>query len=352
MIRNLPVRYPTLGRIRLGDEAPEDEGKPGKPLSAFRFTSNDGEALGAVVMRYGGTVERWVRGEQVWQLLSDAAEISVLLPPDAIETAYERWGSGGLTQRCDGLRCMVPAMGSLLEMDCRCAAQNLVPHEDREKGACVATVRVRVVLPDIPGLGIWLCTSHSEIAVSELGAQADLLAGIGSINRRAQLVEASLGIEERRLKKAWEPYERKFNVPVLRLRGTLAELAAGARPGELAAGDVVPPATLSPPAPDPPAGPRPQESTTPAAAGPAPPPLFTEADEVLVDVEWRRRFIRAARAAHMSEDDISALLAAATGGRVSRVDAVHKTDVPAVRRAFHDRVGTAAPVPSKGSTAP
>ena len=39
MIRNLPTRYPTLGRIRLGDERPESG--PGDPLETFRFTAND-----------------------------------------------------------------------------------------------------------------------------------------------------------------------------------------------------------------------------------------------------------------------------------------------------------------------
>lgn len=227
MIRNLPSRYPEIGRIRLGEKEVTDEGKERpKKGTNLRFTSNDEVALKALASQHGGDVVAWEKGEQTYQLVTESPFVPVLLPPDPVDTTYERWGSGGCQRRCDGERVVVPVTndegGYLEERDCMCIAEGLIPGE-RGK-ACSVTVRVRLVLPDVPGIGMWLCTSHSIYAAMELPGQAALLEAMRS---RGALIPAEFGIEQRREKKPWERYAREFIVPVLRIRASLAELAGG-----------------------------------------------------------------------------------------------------------------------------
>lgn len=232
MIKNLPQRPPELGRIRLGEkeEATRQSGgtytKPGQ-LDTLRFSSNDARALAAIASQHGGVVRPWPDGEQTHELVSETTTIPVMLGADPIDCAYERWGSGGIARRCDGQDCLVPAGEAMAEKPCECMTQGMVPHEDRDAGACVITVRLRLILPDVPGLGIWLCTSHSYIAATELPAQVEMLQAVAE---RGRVIHADFAIEARTLKKPHEKYERRFNVPVLRIRESLSQLAGTAAP--------------------------------------------------------------------------------------------------------------------------
>jgi hypothetical protein len=238
VIKNLGQRYPELGRIRLGERV-KATGKDGKEVERPKkgdtliFTSNDEVTLKALASQHGGEVEAWEGGQEAWRLVSGTAMVPAFLPPDPIDTAYERWGSGGIAKRCDGERCLVPVTdgqgGYMEERDCACLAEGVTPGDRQDiakRGACTVTVRVRLVLPDVPGLGIWICTSHSVYAALELPAQVGLLqqamaAGSG-------LIPVDFGIEKRVEKKPWEKYERDYIVPVLRVRASLAQIASGA----------------------------------------------------------------------------------------------------------------------------
>lgn len=234
-IKNLPVRYSELGRCRLGEKVTttKDGKKVTRPTKGeyLRFTSNDRLYLEALAAKYGGTVEEWPDGEQLFQLTTESAFVSVLLPPDPIDTSYERWGSGGIAKRCDGELALVPVQdgegGFMEERPCLCRAEELIPGDraDMKKGACQVTLRMRLVLPDVPGIGVWLCTSHSIYGAMELPGQVELLQTIAA---KGILIPAEFGIEKRTEKKPWERYARDFIVPVLRVRASLADLAAGA----------------------------------------------------------------------------------------------------------------------------
>ena len=237
-IRSLPARYPEIGRIRLGSKGPKGEPRKGKFL---RFSSDDRVVLDALAAQLGGEVKAWDddKAEQAWHLTTESASVPVLLPPDPIDTVYEKWGSGGIAKRCDGERCLVPLQspdgGHMVERDCVCLAEGLMPgdREDQKKGACQVTVRLRLVIPSVPGLGAWMCTSHSIYAAMELPGQVELLQAMSGAGR---LVPAEFAIEPRTEKKPWEKFKRDYIVPVLRVRASLAQLASG----EPVAGELMP----------------------------------------------------------------------------------------------------------------
>jgi hypothetical protein len=242
-IRSLPARYPELGRIRLGSKGPKGEPRKGKFL---RFSSDDEVVLKALADQLGGEVMPWEddKAEQAWHLTTESASIPILLPPDPIDTTYEKWGSGGIAKRCDGERCLMPMQspdgGHMVERDCACLAEGLVPgdRDDQKEGACQVTVRLRLIIPSVPGLGAWLCTSHSIYAAMELPGQIELLQAMSG---RGRLVPADFAIEPRTEKKPWEKYKRDYIVPVLRVRASLAQLASGEQvAGELTPGEPEP----------------------------------------------------------------------------------------------------------------
>lgn len=225
MIKNLPSRLPEVGRLRLGEKVESANGKirPDKAETLI-FTSNDVAVLEAAAAQYGGTVEPWSDGTQTHRVVSSVKTIPVLLPDEPIDTSYERWGSGGVARRCDGQRCVYPVIdpegGHMDEDDCLCIAEGKQPGED-----CKPTVRIRLVIPTLPGVGIWMCTSHSINAAMEL---PPLMGLIGRAAQRGALIPAEFGIEVRTMKKPWEKFERVFPVPVLRVVDSMLAIQGGA----------------------------------------------------------------------------------------------------------------------------
>lgn len=223
MIKTLPTRYPEIGRLRLG----EKDGNRPKKLTTWRATSNDELTLRALATIYGGNVEEWKDGEQTYQVTTESDTLEVLLPADPVFTAFEAWTAGGCQRRCDGERCTVPVEGPdgghLEEQDCVCLDRGWTPgdHKDVKAGACTVNVRLKVVIPAVPGLGIWSMTSHSIYAAMELPSQVELLA---SMAQRGSVIPAVLAIEQRSEKKPWEKYRRDFIVPVLRVHASLSQL--------------------------------------------------------------------------------------------------------------------------------
>lgn len=227
-IKNIDQRYPEIGRIRLGDREVTDKGKE-RPRKGdhLRFTSNDETALKAIASQHGGDVVAWEKGEQAFQLTSETEWIEALLPPDPLADTpiYERWGSGGVQRRCDGERCLIPVGsgdgGHLEEVACACLQEGLTPGDNKDSKSCKVTVRIRLVLPYVPGIGVWLCTSHSWLGALELPGQ---VAVIEAMRQRGQLIPVLFGIEKRSVKKPWEQYRRDFIVPSVRINQSLAQL--------------------------------------------------------------------------------------------------------------------------------
>lgn len=207
------LRLPELGRLRLGAK-----GARGQPVSLerWRLTSRDRGLLEAIAARVGGEVQPW---DDQFELRTPLAELDVVVPPGEILTAWwELWGASGCQRRCDGQRATVAAADALVETDCVCLAEGLVPGAE---GACQLVTRLTVLVPDWPGLGGWRLETGSVVAWREMTAQLRLLRALAAT--ADGFVPAVLAIEERVAKRPGTG-TRRFRIPVLRTRTSLREL--------------------------------------------------------------------------------------------------------------------------------
>jgi hypothetical protein len=215
------ARAQQIGKIRLGErKATSGGGERPVRLEKFRFTSPSRGAIDKVAEIWGGTVRPWEHssGPQ-WEVYTDAWEIEVVVPPfGAISQWYEMWTAGGCQRRCDGRTetlenraCLCPE-----DLDVRAElARRKVP------AACKPHTRVNLILPDIPGVGVWTLESNGDNAADELGMAAQVLDMAGAGGR---MVPATLRMETRKRMVRNEP--RQYVVPVLQITRTLRELAA------------------------------------------------------------------------------------------------------------------------------
>ena len=202
MRQRIEPRLPEVGRIRLGTRQKSRSGKMvPTPSAGLVFSSESKGTLAALCQIVGGQVEAWPDGPEPWRLISTVSSLSVQVPPQLMtEPAYELWSAAGLLRRCDGETCEVPVEtpdGPVIEQ---------VPCQCDGVGECKPTSRLRVVIPQVPGIGVWIVTTHSAIAAGELSGQRRLLEAAG-----ATLVPAVIAIEHERTRRGSE-------VPVLRLR--------------------------------------------------------------------------------------------------------------------------------------
>lgn len=266
-------RFMELGRIRLGDKGAK--GQPQK-LTQFRLTSASKPLLEAAAVIYGGTVDTWegAPDEGYFELYTTSDTLDVIVPPtfsqrDGSPSApysqyFELWSGGGCTRRCDGETELITGK------PCQC---------DPDNRACKITTRASLMLPRIPGLGVWRLESHGWNAATEMTGTLELLRMAAEGN---QFIRAYLRIEQRTQKVPGEP-TRRFIVPVLDLPDTtIGELA-------LATGS---PLAINAPAPPPerpalPASPPPVEARLvvedaevvgfgEAPALPSPPPVVVD----------------------------------------------------------------------------
>lgn len=223
-------RMMQLGKIRLGEKGAR--GEPRK-LETFRFTSASKQLLDAVAAIHGGTVRVWegAPDEGYFEVTTNARELNIILPPvfsavDGTPTApysqwMELWSGGGCQRRCDGVT------ESLSGKACLCKP------DERE---CKITTRISLMLPEIPGLGVWVCESHGWNAAAELPGTLEALLLAAS---EARFIPAVLRAEQRTKKTPGEP-TKKFVVPVIDL--------PHARVGELLSGDTPNALAINPPA--------------------------------------------------------------------------------------------------------
>lgn len=223
-VAGIDHRPPELGRIRAGHVVATSGGRsrPAK-LSTWRLTSNDDTLISAARDMYGGVVERW--NDDGWQVVTDVDELDVVIPPQAVADGqwFEIWTAGGLRRRCDGL---VATNDRGQTREC----STLCDPDDRE---CRLVTRIRFVLPNLPGVGVWVLTTGSYHAAAELPPVVDLLIRAAAPN----LASAVLALEQRHVTKSGERHD--FAVPTIRTRSTLRELA------ELAPAAAAPPALES-----------------------------------------------------------------------------------------------------------
>jgi len=244
-IRGMQQRAPELGRLRGGIQT-EVKGKPQpEAIDHWRATSPNRDLLGALGGLYGirEPIKSW---QDQWEIELDTDSIKVMIPANPLFVAYELWGSGGCQRRCDGVYCSIPVTtpdgGSLEQVDCVCLEEGKEPGQ---KDACKPTTRLKVVIPEIPGLGVWMMTTGSVFAAQELMGQIDILEAI----QPEGAVWADLVLEKRDMKKAWEKFTREFNVPTLRVHASIAEILQGSARAAVTAGEPsATPIAASPPA--------------------------------------------------------------------------------------------------------
>ncbi len=196
-IRDLQVQFFEVGRIRLGKKEP-DKRFPDKH-ETFRITSRDQGLIESAARLYGGQVKPWTPqggGAPQFEVLTEADELPVYVPQQVIDPNYELWGKAVCKRRCDGVR-------EMLSGDpCVCKAQQIEP---KSADHCKPTVRVQVMLADIPGLTVWRLESHGIYACAYLGQLAPLIAN-------APMPLPGKLILRKNEQRRWNATERKVDV--------------------------------------------------------------------------------------------------------------------------------------------
>src|SRR5262245_39248537 len=152
-IKSLRPTLVEVGRIRLGYKDPDK--KQADRLDQFRFTSPAKHLIDELARLYGGQPQPWQPqsgGPQQYEVFSEASDIPIYLPQQRIDPWFELWtGAKACTRRCDG------EVETLRRVPCICDADGL-SEDDRNR--CKPTVRVNLMLAEMPGLQIWSLVSH------------------------------------------------------------------------------------------------------------------------------------------------------------------------------------------------
>lgn len=221
MLEGIRPKVNEIGRIRLGEKT--QSGAP-KSLSTFRLTSYDRGVLDAAQAIYGGTVRAWTDAPDpgMFQLITTVAAIDILIPRSLqnVTQSYELWTGGACQRRCDGRLCALPEQDVVA---CMCAADGLTG-ADRE---CEVITRLSVIMPRLPGLGVWRLDTGGWHAATTIPSTLELLMALDP----RQMVPAVLRAVQRSSKgvENGRTVTHRFIVPVLDAPGiTIGQLVEGA----------------------------------------------------------------------------------------------------------------------------
>jgi hypothetical protein len=158
------ARPPRIGKIRLGHSVETDKTTDwGAAITRavaddhFVVSADDDgitlpETVAAFTAIYGAE-PRQLRA----MLLGDTPEAN-------LEGAYRLYGTNKLKRRCDGVTCSErSATGGWAEQPCVCLAGKGVVGAD-----CKLTFTLQMLLPEVPGFGIWQLDTGSEISVRRM----------------------------------------------------------------------------------------------------------------------------------------------------------------------------------------
>lgn len=226
-----------IGRLRIGQQVAiikdgQDTGKtrPAK-LETFRFTTGSRVAAQAVAALYGGEIRDW-SGQ--FEVVTGKSEIGVQVPPrdQVISQWYEMWTKGGASRRCDSQHeqisngpCLCPHAEDPSDADevARKALERSDLAHRNPPQACKLVTRISVMIPDLPGLGVWRLDTGSYYAAVEIGDSAALM----QVARdKGVFLPAILRIEQRQRVAGGQT--KKYPVPVLEVLATFRDLATGA----------------------------------------------------------------------------------------------------------------------------
>lgn len=226
-----------IGRLRIGQQVAiikdgRDTGKtrPAK-LDCFRFTTGSRMTAFAIAELYGGEVREW--GKE-FEVITGQSVIGVTVPPrdEVVSQWYEMWSAGGCQRRCDSQReqisngpCLCPHADD--PSDTEAVAEAALERADLAKAnppqACKLITRIAVMIPDLPGLGVFRLDTSSYYAAVEIGDSAALMQ---MARDRGVFLPAMLRIEQR--KRVAGGQTKNYPVPVLEVLATFRSLATGA----------------------------------------------------------------------------------------------------------------------------
>jgi len=235
-ILDLQRRGQQIGRIRIGEQVAvikdgKDTGKT-RPVrrETFRLTTGSRHQAEAIAELLGGTPRPW-NGE--WEVPTNAAEINVMVPPrdQVISQHYEMWTAGGCQRRCNsqyegisGGPCKCPHAedpDDAEEVE-RAALQRARLAKQQVPQACSLVTRLNVMIPDLPGLGVFRLDTGSYYAAVEIGDAAALLQ---RARDQGVFLPAVLRIDHRQRVAGGQT--KKFPVPVLEILATFRQIAGG-----------------------------------------------------------------------------------------------------------------------------
>lgn len=222
-----------LGRIRIGQQVPRSDDptkmRPAR-LDTFRITTQSRVAADAIAELYGGTVRDW---NNEFEVITGQSAIGVTVPPrdQVVSQWYEMWSAGGCSRRCDsqierisGKPCLCPHADDPTDL-----AQVEAAAKERARlaslkvpQACKAITRISVMLPDLPGLGVFRLDTHSYYAAVEIGDAAALMQ---AARDQGVFLPAVLRIEHRQ--RVANGRTKKFPVPVLEVMATFRQITSG-----------------------------------------------------------------------------------------------------------------------------
>jgi hypothetical protein len=235
-IHDIQRRGQQIGRIRIGEQVAilKDGKDTGRTRPArretFRLTTGSRHEADAIAALLGGTPRPW-NGQ--WEIPTDATEINVMVPPrdQVISQNYEMWTAGGCQRRCDsrheqlsGGPCLCPHAADpddQGEVE-RAALRRAEMAKMNPPRACGLVTRLNVMIPDLPGLGVFRLDTGSYYAAVEIGDAAALLQ---AARDRGLFLPAVLRIDHRQRVAGGQT--KKFPVPVLEILATFRQIAGG-----------------------------------------------------------------------------------------------------------------------------
>jgi len=217
------------GRIRWGVKATSRNGKTyPKAIDTFRFTSSDETAIRQVAELYGGQPSKWddsnAAERNQWQVITNAREIEVWLPPGQMFKGYEHWQGGTCERRCDGETVQVasptPDGVEFLDAPCMCAIQGEM--------TCKPKIRLNVILPSIPLGGVWGIESSSWNAWHEMPDLVEILSMFQGDNKQIEPARLLLTDQSKKVRqKDGKVMTKRFKVPKLILPRSAHEILSG-----------------------------------------------------------------------------------------------------------------------------
>ena len=310
-----------IGRIRLGQKVAAKDGKM-RPvrLDTFRFTTQSRIAAQAIAELYGGEIKDW---SNEFEVITERDAIGVTVPPrdQVVSQWYEMWNRGGVMRRCSsqveqltGGPCQCPHADDPTDL-----AQVEAAAKERARlaamnppQACKAVTRISVMIPDLPGLGVFRLDTGSYYAAVEIGDAAALMQ---AARDQGVFLPAVLRIEHRQ--RVAEGRTKKFPVPVLEVMATFRQIASG----QLEAGGL---AAQLPPAP----GEQQRALTAGSAQSPSTAkPSQSEQTAASLSAQDKAQWIADQAKAALSKQRINELVQMARAERVTEDTVLTRDDV-------------------------